>query len=51
MVESTYEVVWPLGKSVYEIASLADHNSDLSGKTICELWDGVFRGAEIFPIC
>ena len=49
MKETTYEVVWPLGRSAYEIVSPASRLSDLSGKTICELWDWAFRGDEIFP--
>ncbi|MBI2908199.1 MAG: hypothetical protein HYX92_11175 [Chloroflexi bacterium] len=43
-----FEVVWPLGKSVYETIPLAPPASDLRGKTICELWDWRFRGDEIF---
>ena len=49
MAEAKYKVVWPLGKSAYEIASPAYHDPDLKGKTICELWDFAFRGDEIFP--
>ncbi|MFH1484521.1 MAG: hypothetical protein ABIH46_00475 [Chloroflexota bacterium] len=50
MKEPVYEVVWPLGKSAYETLPLAHRAPDLSGKTVCELWDWVFRGEEIFPI-
>lgn len=50
MQEPAYEVVWPLGKSVYETFPLASRAADLNGKTICELWDWLFRGEEIFPI-
>ncbi|MBI2907551.1 MAG: hypothetical protein HYX92_07860 [Chloroflexi bacterium] len=50
MSEPVYEVVWPLGKSVYETLPLAPRSDDLSGKTVCELWDWLFRGEEIFPI-
>lgn len=49
MGEPAYEVVWPLGRSVYETIPLARPTSDLRGKTICELWDWRFRGDEIFP--
>ncbi|MBI2908495.1 MAG: hypothetical protein HYX92_12695 [Chloroflexi bacterium] len=45
-----YEVVWPLGKSVYEAVPLSDRSHDLSGKTVCELWDDIFRGDEIFAV-
>ncbi|MBI2907055.1 MAG: hypothetical protein HYX92_05305 [Chloroflexi bacterium] len=45
-----YEVVWPLGKSVSETAPLADRSQSLAGKTVCEVWDRIFRGDEIFTI-
>ncbi|MBI2906649.1 MAG: hypothetical protein HYX92_03215 [Chloroflexi bacterium] len=50
MAEPTYEVVWPLGKSRYELIPVAKHLETLSDKTLCELWDWRFRGDEIFPI-
>lgn len=50
MSEPMYEVVWPLGKSVYETVSLAQRVPDLRGKTVCELWELLFRGDEIFGI-
>ncbi|MBI2909318.1 MAG: hypothetical protein HYX92_16865 [Chloroflexi bacterium] len=49
MAETSYEVLWPLGKLTYETTPLAHAAQDLRGKTICELWDWVFRGEEIFP--
>ncbi|MFC2001019.1 hypothetical protein ACFLUZ_00755 [Chloroflexota bacterium] len=50
MSEPGYEVVWPLGKSAYGILPSRPGISDLGGKTICELWDMMFRGEEIFPM-
>lgn len=50
MASTAYEVVWPLGKSVYETVPLADRSQDLDGKTVCELWDWIFRGDEMFPV-
>ncbi|MBI2908317.1 MAG: hypothetical protein HYX92_11770 [Chloroflexi bacterium] len=50
MSEPVYDVVWPLGKSVFEALPLANRADDLSGKTVCELWEWLFRGEEIFPI-
>ena len=44
-----YEVVWPLGKSVYSILTHKPRLSDLRGKTICELSDWLFRSEEVFP--
>ncbi|MBI2907892.1 MAG: hypothetical protein HYX92_09575 [Chloroflexi bacterium] len=48
MSEPVYEVAWPLGKLAYETVSLANPAADLSGKTVCELWDRLFRGDEMF---
>ena len=50
MSEPMYEVVWPLGRSASEVVPLAPRVSDLSGKTVCELWDWLFKGDEMFPI-
>lgn len=50
MAEPVYEVVWPLGRSTYEVVSLARPAADLSGKTVCEVWDRLFRGDEMFPV-
>ena len=48
--EPVYEVVWPLGKSAYDTRAPNERISDLSGKTVAELWDYLFRGEDIFPI-
>ena len=48
--EPLFEVVWPLGRIVAETIDPAPALLDLNGKTICELWDGVFRGDQIYPI-
>ena len=50
MRESAYEVVWPLGKLVYEVVTSAPRISDFRGKTICALWDWLFKGEDIFPM-
>ena len=49
-VDATFEVVWPLGKLAAKPVDSAPALVDLNGKTVCELWDGVFRGDEIYPI-
>src|SRR4051794_29368469 len=49
-VEAQFEVVWPLGRSVCKATALAPAILDLNGKTVCELWDWVFRGDQMFPI-
>ena len=50
MQEPEYEVVWPLGKSAYQILPAKPGLTDLKGKTICELSDWAFRAEEVFPI-
>ena len=45
-----FEVVWPLGRSVSQPVNPAPPLTDLNGKTIGELWDGVFKGDQMFPI-
>ncbi len=45
-----YEVVWPLGREVCEAVPVTAGAPDLNGKTICELYDWIFRGEEIFPV-
>ena len=48
--EPVYEVVWPLGRSAYATRAPHARVADLSGKTVGELWDYLFRGEEIFPL-
>ena len=48
--EPLYQVLWPLGRKMVSTYAAAPRVSDLNDKTICELWDGVFRGDEIFPL-
>jgi hypothetical protein len=50
MTTDGYEVVWPRGRRTAEIARLANRLDTLEGKTICALWDWVFRGDEVFPL-
>ena len=45
-----YEVVWPRGRKTVGIDRLAKRLDTLEGKTVCELWDWMFRGDEIFPM-
>lgn len=48
--EPTYAVVSPVGVSGIESISASLPVLDLRGKTICELWDQVFKGDQIFAI-
>lgn len=45
-----YEVVWPRGKRVKTEGRLARRLDTLEGKVVCELWDWVFKGDEMFKV-
>jgi hypothetical protein len=48
--EPQYEVVWPLGKSVSKQVAAAPGLADLNGKVVCEIWDWVFRGDQMYAV-
>ena len=48
--EPVYDVVWPLAPSAAPAGSLAGRPADLSGKTVGELWDYLFKGEQMFPL-
>ena len=49
--KSTYRALWPRGrKSEEKPTELAERFDDLNGKTIGELWDGLFQGDVIFSV-
>ncbi len=50
MKEPGYKVVWPLGKSTYQMVSLKPRLSDFKGKTVCELSHHGFRDEEVRPV-
>lgn len=45
-----YEVVSPVGERVGADRPIAPRLLDLNGKTVCEVWNGMFRGDATFPI-
>ena len=47
---STESVLWPLARRAARARDLAPRVPDLNGKTICELWDVIFRGETIYPL-
>ena len=49
MPQPTYEVLWPLARKAQGAQSTAEGLGDLSGKTVAELWDFIFRGEVIYP--
>jgi hypothetical protein len=48
--EPVYDVVWPLAPSAAPAGALAARSADLSGKTVGELWDYLFKGEQMFPL-
>ena len=50
MKKQLYEVVNPLGKPSAEVMPIAPRLDTLDGKTVCEIWNGSFRGQVSFPI-
>ena len=48
--ESNFDVVWPLGRLVSPPVERAPAVLDLNGKTVCEFWDSVFRGDEMYAV-
>ena len=48
MAEPVYRVLWPLGKSTSKPRPLARRLPDLKGKTICELYNQLFKGDVLF---
>lgn len=50
-----FSVVSPIGEESTkgtrgEKTAIARRQLDLNGKTVCEVWNGVFRGDALFPI-
>lgn len=48
--EPIYSVMAPSSDPVVEGPAPTPPLVDLNDKTICELWDGIFRGDAMFPI-
>lgn len=48
--EPYYDVLWPLSRSAVKASAAAPRLSDLNDKTVCELWDVIFRGEIIYPL-
>lgn len=43
-------VISPAGVDIVEQKSIAARLPDLAGKTVGEIWNGVFKGDETFPV-
>ena len=50
LATGVYKVVSPIGEAAVEMAPHAPRLKTLEGKTICEIWNGGFKGDETFPI-
>ena len=50
MTMDKLEVVSPLGLETVKASGAAPRLDDLNGKTLCEFWNGVFKGDITFPI-
>jgi hypothetical protein len=44
------EVVSPAGIEVVKRRGASPRVADLNGKTVCEVWNGVFKGDQTFPV-
>ena len=45
-----YQVISPAGIEIVQRKAAAPRLGELAGKTIGEIWNGVFKGDETFPI-
>jgi hypothetical protein len=43
-------VVCPAGAAAVKVSAIAPRLDDLNGKTIAEVWNGVFKGDITFPV-
>jgi hypothetical protein len=44
------EVVSPTGIEIVKRRGVSPRVADLNGKTVCEVWNGVFKGNQTFPV-
>ncbi|MBI2910263.1 MAG: hypothetical protein HYX92_21685 [Chloroflexi bacterium] len=45
-----YNVLSPVGEPTVKVVGGAPRLENLNGKTICEVWNGGFRGQVAFPV-
>jgi len=48
--EPRFEVMWPLSRKAVQRTAATPRLPDLNDKTVCELWDVIFRGETIYPL-
>lgn len=44
------EVVGPVGVEIIEQKTITPRLSNLDGKTVCEMWNGQYKGDYLFPV-
>jgi len=42
--------MWPLSRKAVQRTAATPRLPDLNDKTVCELWDVIFRGETIYPL-
>ncbi len=47
---NSYDVLWPLGLRAAESIAPSQRPADLNDTVVCEVWDSLFRGNEIFTV-
>ena len=50
MKNENFEVITPLGSETIQGKGAAKRLDTLNGKTVCEMWNGDFKGDFTFPI-
>ncbi len=48
--QEIHDVVWPRAMRQMELLETAPRLDTLDGKTVCQLWDFLFRGDEVFDL-
>lgn len=48
--QEIHDVVWPRATRQMELLETAPRLDTLDGKTVCQLWDFLFRGDEVFEL-
>ena len=48
--EPRFEVMWPVSRKAVQRTAATPRLPDLNDKTVCELWDVIFRGETIYPL-
>jgi len=44
-----YDVLSPVGETTVDAGHIAARLNTLNGKTVCEVWNGLFNGEKTFP--